>query len=120
MANEVDGYAAPGLEPVVAEFERNFTQRGEVGAAFAVARGDELLVDLWGGFSDRRANRRWQQDTLQLIFSGSKGLVAVCLLMLIERGRIDLDAPVADYWSEFGKEQIRVRTLPHTRLSCRA
>ena len=46
MANEVDGYAAPGLEPVVAKFERNFTQRGEVGAAFAVARGDELLVDL--------------------------------------------------------------------------
>jgi CubicO group peptidase (beta-lactamase class C family) len=85
--------------------------RGELGAAFAVARGDELVVDLWGGFADRASGRRWSEDTLQLIFSGTKGVVALCVLMLLERGRLELDAPVADYWPAFGKREILVRDV---------
>lgn len=105
---------APGFEPVADEFRRNFSERGELGAAFAVMRGPELVVDLWGGVADRRAGRLWDADTLQLIFSGSKGLVAVCLLVLIDRGRLGLEDRVATHWPEFaaaGKEEVTVREL---------
>jgi CubicO group peptidase (beta-lactamase class C family) len=111
----VAGFAAAGFEAVAEEFERNFTQRDELGAAFAVARGDELLVDLWGGVADPAAGRPWGEDTLTLVFSGTKGVVAVCILMLLERGLLDLDAPVARYWPEFGKPEILVRdVMGHT------
>lgn len=105
---------APGFEPVAEEFERNFTKRREVGAAFAAVRDGRPVVDLWGGLTDPAADRPWRQDTLQLIFSGTKGLVAVCLLILIDRGEVALNAPVARYWPEFaanGKSRIRVRDL---------
>jgi CubicO group peptidase (beta-lactamase class C family) len=111
----IGGFVAEGFEAVAEEFERNFTQRDELGAAFAVARGDELLVDLWGGVADRASGRRWSEDTLQLVFSGTKGVVAVCILMLQERGLLDLAAPVADYWPAFGKPGILVRdVMGHT------
>lgn len=110
----IEGYVAPGFERVAEEFERNFTDRGEAGAAFAAVRDGEPVVDLWGGLADRATRRPWRQDTLQLIFSGTKGLVAVCLLILVDQGRLGLDAPVADYWPEFaaeGKGRIRVRDV---------
>jgi CubicO group peptidase (beta-lactamase class C family) len=107
----IGGFVAKGFEAVAEEFERNFTQRDELGAAFAVARGDQLLVDLWGGVADRASGRRWSEDTLQLVFSGTKGVVAVCILMLHERGVLDLDAPVAHYWPAFGKPGILVRDV---------
>jgi len=115
MANDVAGTVASGFEGVRAEFERNFTDRDELGAAFAAVRGGELVVDLWGGVRDRVSGARWGRDTLQLIFSGTKGLVAVCILLLLERGELELEAPVARYWPDFGKEEIRVRdVLGHT------
>jgi CubicO group peptidase (beta-lactamase class C family) len=107
----IGGFVAEGFEAVAEEFERNFTRRDELGAAFAVARGDQLLVDLWGGVADRASDRRWSKDTLQLVFSGTKGVVAVCILMLHERGLLDLDAPVTDYWPAFGKPGILVRDV---------
>jgi len=112
--NPVDGSVAAGFEPVAEAFERNFAEHGELGAAFAAAIDGELVVDLWGGVADREAGRPWERDTLQLIFSGTKGLVAICLLLLIERGRLDLDAAVCDYWPEFaaaGKETVTVRQV---------
>jgi CubicO group peptidase (beta-lactamase class C family) len=105
---------ATGFELVAEEFERNFGERGELGAAFAVHHRGELVVDLWGGVADRESGRPWERDTLQLIFSGSKGLVAVCLLLLIDRGQLDLEAEVRTYWPEFaaaGKGEVRVREL---------
>ena len=111
----IGGFVSEGFEAVAEEFERNFTQRDELGAAFAVARGDQLLVDLWGGVADRASGRRWSEDTLQLVFSGTKGVVAVCILMLHERGLLDLEAPVADYWPAFGNPGIIVRdVMGHT------
>jgi CubicO group peptidase (beta-lactamase class C family) len=107
----VGGFAAAGFEAVAEEFERNFAERDELGAAFAAARGDELLVDLWGGVADPASGRPWGEDTLSLVFSGTKGVVAVCILMLHERGLLDLDAPVARYWPEFGKRGILARDL---------
>ena len=115
----VSGFVAPGYERVKAAFEENFAARQELGAAFAVYRNGEPVVDLWGGVADRASGRPWTEDTLQLFYSGTKGLVATCLLMLIERGRLRLDAPVATYWPEFGKPEVLVRdVVSHTaRLS---
>jgi CubicO group peptidase (beta-lactamase class C family) len=115
MASEIGGFAAPGFEPVAAEFERNFTHRGDVGAAFAAVRDGELVVDLWGGLRDRASKTPWERDTLQLIFSGTKGLLAICLLLLVECDELELEAPVARYWPEFDKPEIRVRdVVAHT------
>jgi CubicO group peptidase (beta-lactamase class C family) len=111
---ERDWIVAPGLEPVAEEFRRNFAEREELGAAFAAVRDGRTLVDLWGGVADSTVNRPWERDTLQVIFSGTKGLVAICLLMLIDRGRLDLEAPVCEYWPEFaaaGKEEVTVRQV---------
>jgi CubicO group peptidase (beta-lactamase class C family) len=99
---------------VAAEFERNFAERGELGAAFAATLDGELIVDLWGGVADRGRGRPWERDTLQVIFSGSKGLVAICVLLLIERRELQLDSRVADFWPEFaaaGKGQVTVAEL---------
>jgi CubicO group peptidase (beta-lactamase class C family) len=103
------------LERVAVEFERNFTERGEVGAAFAVCLDGEPVVDLWGGLADPEdPRRRWKEDTLQVIFSGTKGLVATCLLMLIDRGALALEDRVCTHWPEFaanGKQEITVAQL---------
>ncbi|HET8815039.1 MAG TPA: serine hydrolase domain-containing protein [Solirubrobacterales bacterium] len=113
-----EAVVAPGFEPVAEEFERNFEERGELGAAFAVHHRGELVLDLWGGVADRESGAPWERDTLQLIFSGSKGLVAICLLLLIDRGLLDLEEEVRAYWPEFaaaGKGEITVRqVVTHT------
>lgn len=99
------------FERVAEEFAENFTSRGEVGAAFAAVRDGELVVDLWGGIADPATGRPWERDTMQLVFSGAKGLVSACVLLLIQRDGIELEAPVARYWPEFaanGKGDITV------------
>ncbi|MET7403066.1 serine hydrolase domain-containing protein [Dactylosporangium sp. NPDC005572] len=96
---------------VTEAFERNFTEHGEVGAAFAAYHHGRLVVDLWGGVTDPATGAPWRADTLQLIFSGAKGLTTACVLLLAERGQLDLDAPAARYWPEFaaaGKGAITV------------
>ncbi|MGV3548921.1 serine hydrolase domain-containing protein [Rhizobium sp.] len=106
----ISGYVVEGFESVAREFERNFTERGDVGAAFAAYHKGRKVVDLWGGMA--APGRPWNEDTLQVVYSGTKGLMASCVLILIERGLIDIDAPVAKYWPEFaanGKEKIRIR-----------
>jgi CubicO group peptidase (beta-lactamase class C family) len=106
----IKGTVATGFELVAEEFERTYTERRDIGAAFAAVHKGRKVVDLWGGMA--APGVPWRQDTLQVIYSGTKGLIASCMLILIERGLIDLDAPVAKYWPEFaanGKERIRVR-----------
>jgi CubicO group peptidase (beta-lactamase class C family) len=111
----IDGRTAPGFERVREAFAANFAEGLEVGSAFAAYRDGEMLVDLWGGEADRERGLPWREDSLQLIFSGSKGLTAICILMLIDRGLVELDAPVARYWPGFGKPEILVRNiLSHT------
>ncbi|MGD1224047.1 serine hydrolase domain-containing protein [Streptomyces krungchingensis] len=108
---DVQGFTAPGFEAVAEVFARNFERYDEVGAAFAAYRHGEPVVDLWGGTADPSSGRPWHKDTLQLVFSGAKGLTAACVLLLTERGLLDLDAPAARYWPEFaaaGKGRITV------------
>jgi len=104
----------PGFEPVRDAFAKNFEKHGEVGAACCVYRDGRAVVDIWGGSADARGERPWQHDTLQLVFSATKGVTAICAHKLVEAGRLDLDAPVAQYWPEFaanGKAAITVRQV---------
>ncbi|WP_133984830.1 serine hydrolase domain-containing protein [Kribbella voronezhensis] len=90
----------------------------DVGASAAVYLGDELVVDLWGGYADAERTRPWERDTITCVWSTTKTMSALCVLILADRGVLDLDAPVAAYWPEFGaagKENVLVRhVLGHT------
>ncbi len=112
------GFVADGFELVRERFAANFREQGEVGAAFAAYLDGELVVDLWGGVRDSATGAPWQADTLCVVYSGTKGLTATCMLQLIERGLLELDAPVCSYWPEFavnGKEGVLVRhVLSHS------
>ena len=95
-------------------FERNFVQGKEVGAAVAAWVDGELVVNLWAGTADAAGTRPWQVDTVATVLSGTKGLTSTCVHQLVERGELDLDAPVARYWPEFaqaGKEAITIRMV---------
>jgi CubicO group peptidase (beta-lactamase class C family) len=112
MTVEIHGSCEPRFVKVRDAFADNFAERGDVGAACAVHHRGRLVVDLWGGLADRRAARPWEENTLALVFSATKGLAATCILRLVERGLLDLDAPIARYWPEFaanGKGEIPVR-----------
>lgn len=114
MTEMVDGIVEPGFEGVRRAFEENFEQRGEVGAAVAIWAGGRPVVDLWGGVGDVASGRPWTRDTMVLFYSATKGPSSVCVHTLVERGLVDLDAPVARYWPEFGragKDGITVRWL---------
>ncbi|MEF9884452.1 serine hydrolase domain-containing protein [Streptomyces sp. P9-A4] len=110
----INGEVAPGFEPVREAFVANFTQHGDIGAAVCVYWHGRPVVDLWGGVADVDTGRPWTRDTLQLVYSATKGATATAAHMLAERGMLDLDAPVAKYWPEFaanGKADIPVRWL---------
>lgn len=107
----IKGFVAPGFEPVADAFQANFDDGHEVGAAFAVFHRGKPVVDLWGGVADIRTGRPWCENTIQMIFSGTKGLVAGVMLLLLDRGLIDLDLPVSRYWPEFGKPDILIRHI---------
>jgi CubicO group peptidase (beta-lactamase class C family) len=111
---EVQGFVESGFEGVKGAFERNFAEHGEVGAAFALHVGGRKVVDLWGGVADAASGRPYTEDSLQLVFSTTKGATAMCANLLVERGLLDVDAPVVEYWPEFGqagKESMPVRML---------
>jgi CubicO group peptidase (beta-lactamase class C family) len=111
---QVNGEVASGFEKVREAFANNFEQHGDVGAAFSLYVKGEKVVDLWGGTADVTTSRPWDEDTIQLFFSTTKGVTAICAHLLAQRGELDLDAPAASYWPEFkaeGKENIPVRQL---------
>ncbi len=99
----VEGYCDPRLMPVAEEFIRNFNERGEMGASVCLSVDGTPLVDLWGGVKDPQSGAPWEQDTVSIVFSCSKAATALCAHLLIERGQLDLHAPVTDYWPEFGQ-----------------
>jgi CubicO group peptidase (beta-lactamase class C family) len=114
MSDTVDGLVEPGFEGVRDAFAHNFEVGREGGAAFCLHVEGRKVVDLWGGWSDREHHKPYGQDTLQLVFSTTKGATAMCANLLAQRGDLDLDAPVATYWPEFaqaGKEDVPVRWL---------
>jgi CubicO group peptidase (beta-lactamase class C family) len=105
---------APGFKAVRVEFRRNLVERGEVGAACAAYYRGGLVVDLWGGYRDAGCKAPWEEDTLVLVFSATKGMAALTLAVAHARGWLDYDERVAAYWPEFGqsgKEHVTVRQL---------
>ena len=110
----INGWTAAGFEGVRDRFEKNFADGLEVGAAFCAYHRGEKVVDLWGGLADVTTERRWEEDTIVGVFSTTKGATAVCANQLAQTDRLDVDAPVAEYWPEFaqaGKESIPVEYL---------
>ncbi|KUM71983.1 serine hydrolase domain-containing protein [Streptomyces curacoi] len=115
---DVNGTVAEGFEPVREAFVRNFSSLGERGAALAVYRDGRRVVDLWAGAKDVDGTQPWLRGTAQVVRSATKGVAAAVLLLLHQRGELDLDAPVGEYWPEFkahGKERLLVRHVLNHR-----
>ncbi|MFD5567007.1 serine hydrolase domain-containing protein [Streptomyces cadmiisoli] len=111
---KVDGTVAEGFEPVRTAFVRNFETLGDRGAAVAVYRDGHKVVDLWGGTRDFDGAEPWQRGTAQIVRSATKGVAAAAVLLLHQRGELDLDAPVGEWWPEYkaaGKDRTLVRHL---------
>lgn len=99
---EVHGTVQPGFEAVRDAFEANFSQGLEVGASAAVTLEGESVVDIWAGDSDPNGTP-WERDTIVNVYSTTKTMAGLCMLMLADRGQLDFSAPVAQYWPEFGQ-----------------
>ncbi len=110
----VHGYVAPGFEPVRQQFTDNFRTKSETGAALTIYYKNEKVVDIWGGYMDKKGTREWTENSLCLYFSATKGVAALCLAKLHNDGLLDYDQKVSTYWPAFaqnGKEHITVRQL---------
>jgi CubicO group peptidase (beta-lactamase class C family) len=117
LPGDVQGTLEAGFEPVAEAFAENFAHHGDVGAACTVLLDGVPVVDLWGGFADREAGSAWARDTIVIAYSCTKGATAVCANKLVQEGRLDPKAPIAQYWPEFaanGKAAITVeQALSH-------
>ena len=116
---DVNGGVAKGFEPVRDAFEANFEARGDRGAAVTVYLHGHRVVDLWAGTKDVDGTAPWEQGTAQIVRSATKGVAAAVLLLLAQRGELDLDAPVGEYWPEY-KAAGKDRTLVWHLLAHRA
>lgn len=109
-----DGFVADGYEAVADAFASALSKTGRGGAAVTIQVEGVTVVDLWGGYADATTERQWTRDTPTVVFSCSKGVVALLAARLVEQGRLQLDAPVSTYWPEFaqaGKAETSVRSL---------
>ena len=114
MTVAIEGSCHPRFQRVRDAFEIAFEKNREVGAAIAFDLDGENVVDLWAGHVDKEKTQPWRHDTIVNTYSTTKGMTAICAARLVEQGRLDLDAPVADYWPEFaqaGKDELPVRYL---------
>ena len=111
---KIDGNCKKGFERVADAFTKNFAEHGEVGASVCLTVGGETVVDLWGGVADPKTNAPWTKDTVSIVFSCTKGAMAISAHILASRGKLDIDAPVVELWPEFGqkgKEAVTTRMM---------
>ncbi len=111
---EIHGVCDARFARVREALAENFRDRGEIGASVGLCLEGQPVVEIWGGWADRDRRRRWRRDTLVDVFSVGKAMAAICLLILIEEGRVDLDQPVTRCWPDFGaggKEAITARMI---------
>lgn len=118
MTGYVQGEANAKFAAVKEEFERNFTERGEVGASVCLSVNGETQVDLWGGIADAAADggagKAWTEDTVSIVFSCTKAATALCAHILIDQGKLKPMALVSEYWPEYaknGKENTTVQMM---------
>lgn len=110
----IEGFCDERFARVRDEFEKNFTERGDTGACFALTLEGEYVVDIWAGHQDKALKKPWQKDTIINVFSSTKTMTFLCALVLADRGLLNFEACVADYWPEFSagnKAQIKVKHL---------
>jgi CubicO group peptidase (beta-lactamase class C family) len=110
----IHGECEPRFAAVRDTFAASFDTGREIGASFAATLDGRMVVDLWGGHADAARTRAWERDTIVNVFSTTKAMTALCAHMLVDRGLLDVEAPVARYWPEFaqaGKAQVLVRHL---------
>jgi len=114
MTIAIEGTCDRRFGQVKEAFDDNFEMTNEVGAAVAIYVDGKLVVDLWGGHTDKARTKPWTRDTLVNVYSTTKGLAAMCAHRLVDQGKLDLEAPVAKYWPEFaqaGKDKLPVKYL---------
>ncbi|HTY49560.1 MAG TPA: serine hydrolase domain-containing protein [Steroidobacteraceae bacterium] len=108
----LNGRCDPRFGSVLEAFIENYRREDEVGSAVCVLVDGRTVVDLWGGWRDGARTREWQHDTIVCMMSVAKGITGMAFSLLVDRGWVDIDAPVARYWPEFaaaGKERLPVR-----------
>ncbi len=106
------GTCDPKFSAVREALQNNFATLGDVGASVAVSLEGEMVVDLWGGHRDEAKTLPWEEDTIVNVYSTTKTMAALCALLLADRGQLDFNAKVSQYWPEFaqnGKENVEVR-----------
>ena len=111
---DIQGHVSRGFEGVREAFAENFVRRGELGGACCAFHRGEKVVDLWGGIRNKQTGEPWEQDTMVIVYSATKGLAAMTLAIAHSRGWLDYEERVCAYWPEFaqnGKERITVRQL---------
>lgn len=111
---DIQGHISPGFEVVRERFAENFVRRRELGGACCAFFRGEKVVDLWGGIRNKKTGEPWEQDTMVIVYSATKGLAAMTLAIAHSRGWLDYEERVCAYWPEFaqqGKERITVRQL---------
>ena len=108
----IHGYCDERFALLRDEFERNFTERGDVGASFAATLEGEYVVDLWAGHHDEARTLPWEQDTLACVFSATKIMTALSALLLFDQGELSFDDRVTKYWPKYGqngKQETQIR-----------
>ena len=110
----IDGSSDPKFDKLRFAFEKNFHDELDIGSSLGVSLNGEVVVNLWGGYKDKELKSKWEEDTIINVWSSTKNKASLCALLLFERGLLDFDTPVADYWPEFsenGKEKILVKNI---------
>ncbi len=110
----ISGHVEPGFEAVQEAFVENFTRRNELGAACCIYYRGEKVVDLWGGVRNKRTSEPWEEDTMVIVFSATKGMSGLAMALAHSQGLFDYDERISKYWPEFaqqGKDKITVRQL---------
>src|SRR5512136_2452775 len=110
----IAGFVKPGFEAVQEAFTENFTRRGELGAAACMYYQGEKVVDLWGGVRNKATQEPWEEGTMVIVHSTTKGMAGMVMALAHSRGWLDYEERVAAYWPEFaqqGKENVTVRQL---------
>src|SRR4029079_4866810 len=114
LETRIEGHVSAGFQSVRDAFAENFSRRHELGGSCCVYHRGEKVVDLWGGVRNKVTGEPWQEDTMVIIWSATKGLAAMTLALAHSEGLLDYDERVSTYWPEFsqnGKETITVRQL---------
>jgi len=109
-----EGFVADGWSEVAEAFAQNIDSREDIGAGVSVFHKGKCVVDIAGGYFDREATKPYTLDTLQLVFSTTKGVVATAVAICVERGLLSYEEPVSLFWPEFaahGKEHVTVAQL---------